>query len=64
MTQEEIEERIEACSWREKEIGGFYVCTRYFGTSIPCNGRCSWVVDYPKLKELEEKIERLKAMEE
>lgn len=62
MTQEEIEERIEACSWREKEIGGFYdyVCRRYFGTPIPCNGRCSWVVDYPKLKELEARKEKLK----
>lgn len=60
MTQEEIEDRIETCPWREKGIGGYYVCIRYFGTPIPCGGRCSWVVDYPKLKDLEARKEKLK----
>ena len=67
MTQEEIEDRIEVCPWREKPRGDYHVCRRYFGTLIPCNGRCSWVVDYPKLKELEarkEKNERFKSTEE
>ena len=52
MTREEIEDRMEACPWRERPIGDPYVCTRYWGTTVLCNGRCSWVVDYPKLKEL------------
>lgn len=60
MTQEEIEDRIETCPWREKERGGYHVCRRYLGTSIPCDGRCSWVVDYPKLKDLEARKEKLK----
>lgn len=67
MTQEEIEDRIEVCPWREKPRGDYHVCRRYFGALIPCDGRCSWVVDYPKLKELEarkEKNERFKSTEE
>ena len=60
MTQEEIENRIEICPWTEKERGGYYVCSRYIGTFVPCDGCCSWVVDYPKLKELEARKEKLK----
>lgn len=55
MTQEEVFERMSACPWRERPIGEPYVCTRYFGTLVPCDGACSFVVDYPKLKELETK---------
>lgn len=46
-------DRMEVCHWRERPIGDPYVCTRFIGTFVPCDGRCSWVVDYPKLKELE-----------
>jgi hypothetical protein len=53
MTREEINDRIEVCPWRERPIGDPYVCTRFIGAFVPCDGRCSWVVDYPKLKELE-----------
>ncbi len=55
MTREEIEERMEVCPWRERPQGDLYVCTRYMGTIVLCDGRCSWVVDYPKIKELESK---------
>lgn len=32
--------------------GNSYVCTRYFGTFVLCDGACSWVADYLKLKNL------------
>lgn len=55
MTREEIEDRMEACPWRERPRGNPYVCTRYFGTFVLCDGACSWVADYPKLKNLKAK---------
>lgn len=58
MTQEEIFERMSVCPWRERPIGEYYVCTRYFGTLVPCDGACSFVADYPKLKEFETKIKK------
>ena len=54
MTREEIIDRIEVCPRRERQEGP-YVCTRFTGTDLPCDGACSWVVDYPKIKELETK---------
>ena len=54
MTQEEILDRMETCPWRERPIGGPYTCTRYKGTAVLCDGACSWVVDYPKLKAMQE----------
>lgn len=39
-------ERIEECPFRQ--VG----CTMYDGHILECKGACSWVVDYPKLKEL------------
>ena len=57
MTREEIEDRMEACPWRERPRGEGYVCTRYMGTTVLCDGRCSWVADYSKMKELELKKE-------
>ena len=55
MTQEEIIDRMGVCPWRESRREGPYVCTRYIGAIIPCNGACSLVVDYATLKELETK---------
>lgn len=56
MTQQEIQDRIqdrmEVCPWRERQIGNPYTCRRYHGTIVLCDGACSWVVDYFKLKEL------------
>ena len=42
----DIKQRIEECPYRQ--IG----CTMYNGHILECRGACSWVVDYPKLKEL------------
>jgi len=39
-------ERVEECPYRRVE------CTMYDGHILECKGACSWVVDYPKLKEL------------
>ena len=39
-------ERMEECPYRQ--VG----CTMYEGKILECRGACSWVVDYPKLKEL------------
>ena len=38
-------ERMEECPYRQ--VG----CTMYEGKILECRGACSWVVDYPKLKE-------------
>lgn len=42
----EIEQRVKECPYRRVE------CTMYEGKILKCDGACSWVVDYPKLKEL------------
>ena len=42
----DIKKRIKECPFRQ------VVCNRYEDTPILCDGRCSWVADYPKLKEL------------
>lgn len=58
MTREEIIDRMEVCHWRERPLGDTYVCTRFFGTYVPCDGCCGWVADYPRLKELENNINK------
>ena len=42
----EGEQRMKECPYRQ--VG----CTMYEDKVLECNGACSWVVDYPKLKEL------------
>lgn len=42
----DVMQRMEECPYRQ--VG----CTMYEGKILECNGACSWVVDYPKLKEL------------
>lgn len=42
----ESEQRMRECPYRQ------VVCTMYEGKMLECKGACSWVVDYPKLKEL------------
>ena len=59
MTQEEILDIMEVCPWRERRREGPYVCTRFINSHSPCDGACSWVVDHPKLKELETKKHKL-----
>ena len=39
-------ERMSECPYRQ--VG----CAMYEGKTLECKGACSWVVDYPKLKEL------------
>lgn len=43
---DEQKERMSECPYRQ--VG----CTMYDGHILECKGACSWVVDYPKLKEL------------
>jgi hypothetical protein len=43
---DEQKERIIECPYRQ--VG----CKMYEDKILECNGACSWVVDYPKLKEL------------
>lgn len=42
----DIEKRIKECPFRR------VACNRYEDTHVECDGICSWVADYPKLKEL------------
>lgn len=48
-----VEKRKQECGCRKLSSNGNYQCERYEGAFGPCDGRCSWIVDYPKLKELE-----------
>ena len=50
MTREEIIDRIEVCPWRERR-DGHYFCSRFINQNVPCDGACSWVTNYSKLKE-------------
>lgn len=43
---EETEQIMKECPFRQD------ICNRYRGTHVKCDGRCSWVVDHLKLKEL------------
>jgi hypothetical protein len=49
---DEQKERMSECPYRQ--VG----CTMYKGKILECNGTCSWVVDYPKLKELKAQKEK------
>lgn len=42
----DIKQRMEECPYRQTG------CTMYNDYILECRGACSWVVDYPKLKEL------------
>ena len=48
---EDWKKRMEECPYRQ--VG----CTMYEGKILECRGACSWVVDYPKLKELKHRKE-------
>ena len=43
---DEQKERMSECPYRQVK------CTMYEGKILECNGACSWVVYYPRLKEL------------
>ena len=51
ITKEEILARIDICPFKDGSC-----CGRYDGCKIPCDGACSWVVDYARLLELENRI--------
>ena len=42
----DVMQRMKECPYRQ--VG----CTMYEGKILECKGACSWVVDYPKLKDL------------
>ena len=46
---DEQKERMNECPFRQ--VG----CEMYEGHILECKGACSWVVDYPKLKEIKER---------
>ena len=46
---DEQKERMNQCPFRQ--VG----CEMYEGHILECKGACSWVVDYPKLKEIKER---------
>lgn len=50
----DVMQRMKECPYRQ------VVCTMYEGNILECKCACSWVVDYPKLKELKaQKIEEV-----
>ena len=58
-----VEKRKQECECRRLSANGNYQCERYEGVFGPCDGRCSWIVDYPKLKELEEREQPTKGFD-
>lgn len=49
------EKRKEECPFRRNLDNNLYGCERYADVISACTGACSWVVDYPKLKEIQDK---------
>lgn len=52
------EKRKEECPFRRNLDNNLYGCERYEGLVSECTGACSWVVDYPQLKEIQDKQEQ------
>ena len=52
------EERKKECPFRRKLDNNLYGCERYADVFCTCDGNCSWVVDYPKLKEIQDRKEQ------
>ena len=50
MTEEEIRDEMESCSWCEHPPGDGAVCSRYVGTIVPCDGACGYIADRLELK--------------
>lgn len=55
------EKRKEECPFRRNLDNNLYGCERYADVISACTGACSWVVDYPKLKEIQERCRISKA---
>ena len=57
-TEDWREKRKKECPFRRKLDNNLYGCERYADVFCECNGNCSWVVDYPKLKEIQDRKEQ------
>ena len=57
-TEDWREKRKKECPFRRKLDSNLYGCEQYADVFCECNGNCSWVVDYPKLKEIQDRKER------
>lgn len=55
------ETRKKECPFRRKLDNNLYGCERYADVVCACDGCCSWVVDYPKLKEIQDRKEQKSA---
>lgn len=51
LTEKEIEQRIEECPFKDGEC-----CDRYTDCKIPCDGACSWVLDYAQLRDIKNRL--------
>jgi len=52
------EKRKEECPFRRNLDNNLYGCKRYADVISECTGACSWVVDYPKIKEIQDRQEQ------
>lgn len=52
------EDRKKECPFRRILDNNLYGCEQYAGVVCACDGNCSWVVDYPKLKEIQDRKEQ------
>lgn len=59
-TEDWKEKRKEECPFRQIFDNNLYGCKRYADVVFACDGNCSWVVDYPKLKEIQDRKEQEK----
>ncbi len=57
------EKRKKECPFRRKLDNNLYGCEQYMGVLLECDGKCSWVVDYPKLKEIQDKKQKPEKIE-
>lgn len=57
-TEDWKEKRKKECPFRRNLDNNLYGCERYADVVCACDGNCSWVVDYQKLKEIQDKKEQ------
>jgi len=50
-----VGKRKQECWCRRLSANGNYQCEKYEGVLGSCDGQCSWIVDYPKLKGIKKK---------
>lgn len=54
-TEDWREKRKKECPFRRNLDNNLYGCKRYADVISECTGACSWVVDYPKIKEIQDR---------